>query len=258
MTQDLPRTPPADVRRVLRQEVRFGCPVAECRLPFLEYHHFDPEWHVEHHHRPEGMIPLCPTHHAQADAWNATQLRAMKEAAAGAALPTGRFPWLREQLLGIAGCLMHHTDVMVMFRDEPMIWFERDEHGTAQLNLRMLSLADPMERTRVANNDFLLRGTPTDIECPPSGTKLWVRYEGGDEIVIRFREFLDPEAARTAHPVFNSAWDELTIAWPATAVEITMKVGGTNILIKPGRAHFGAADIRGGVVSGCGAGIVLD
>jgi hypothetical protein len=79
MPSDLARVPPADVRRALRLEVGFGCPVPRCRSPFLEYHHFDPEWHVEHHHRLEGLIPLCPTHHAQAAAFTIDQLRQFKK-----------------------------------------------------------------------------------------------------------------------------------------------------------------------------------
>src|SRR4051812_5561180 len=99
VSDELSRDPPAEVRRTLRREVGFGCPIPRCRSPFLEYHHFDPEWHVEHHHRPEGLIPLCPTHHAQAAAFTVTQLRELK-AAAHHRPASGRFEWLRRELVG--------------------------------------------------------------------------------------------------------------------------------------------------------------
>ena len=53
---------PASVRRQLRQEVAFGCPV--CGNPFLEYHHIVP-WSEKQHNDPDHMVALCPTHHAE-------------------------------------------------------------------------------------------------------------------------------------------------------------------------------------------------
>ena len=67
------RTPPPEVRRELRREVGFGCPVRDadgvrCGNPYLYYHHFDPPWATEEHHNPAGMIALCGEHHPKADA----------------------------------------------------------------------------------------------------------------------------------------------------------------------------------------------
>jgi hypothetical protein len=53
------RTPPIAVRRKLRQEVGFACPVPDCGSPYLTWHHFDPPWHVTPQHEPAGMIALC-------------------------------------------------------------------------------------------------------------------------------------------------------------------------------------------------------
>lgn len=70
-----------EIKKYLRKEVGFGCPVPGCRLPFLEYHHFDPPYHEGKIHRKEGMIALCPNHHAKADAgaWTNEDLRKMKK-----------------------------------------------------------------------------------------------------------------------------------------------------------------------------------
>lgn len=58
------RVPPLPVRRELRQEVNFGCPV--CGAPILEYHHIVPYSEVEEHD-PDRMVALCPNHHREAD-----------------------------------------------------------------------------------------------------------------------------------------------------------------------------------------------
>jgi len=75
------RTPPVEVRRALRREVGFGCPVSGCANPYLEYHHFDPPWRTHEHHDPLGMIALCAEHHKKADAgaFTLSQLRALKQ-----------------------------------------------------------------------------------------------------------------------------------------------------------------------------------
>ncbi|MEL7105625.1 MAG: HNH endonuclease signature motif containing protein [Pseudomonadota bacterium] len=58
----LTRRIPDPVKRTLRQEVCFGCPV--CGNPILEYHHIIP-WAELNHHNPEHMVALCPTHHTE-------------------------------------------------------------------------------------------------------------------------------------------------------------------------------------------------
>ncbi len=79
------------------------------------------------------MIPLCPTHHAQADAFTLEQLREMKTAAP-ARQPTGRFAWLLRELVAVVGgCLYHETPVLIQYRNEPMVWFRRDDLGHALL-----------------------------------------------------------------------------------------------------------------------------
>ena len=75
------RTPPSDIRQVLRREVNFGCPIPSCGSPYLEYHHFDPPFSVREHHDPEGMIALCTKHHPMADGgkWTKEDLHRMKQ-----------------------------------------------------------------------------------------------------------------------------------------------------------------------------------
>jgi hypothetical protein len=61
--KEVPREPPAHVKRQLRQEAGFGCCI--CGYPFYEYHHIR-EYSTEPHHDPKDMMVLCPNHHHQA------------------------------------------------------------------------------------------------------------------------------------------------------------------------------------------------
>jgi hypothetical protein len=79
-------TPPKSVRELLRREVNFGCPVPDCGVPYLTWHHFDPtssemEKQRNPQHNPNGIIALCHMHADLADGrrWTPDQLRRMKQ-----------------------------------------------------------------------------------------------------------------------------------------------------------------------------------
>ena len=110
------------MRRQLRQEVGFGCPADGCANPYLEYHHFDPPWHIEQHHDPDRMIALCATHHATADAWTTEQVRKLKGEARLMAGVGGRFEWMRADVLGgVGGHFYYETPLMVVVREQPVL-----------------------------------------------------------------------------------------------------------------------------------------
>jgi hypothetical protein len=138
--QDLLRTPQVAVRRQLRQEVGFGYPVSGCGNPYLEYHHFDPSWEKEHHHDPTRMIALCAEHHAKAAAWTVEDLRTMKAVCPDRPDVRGRLEWMRKDVLTVIGNgFYYETPNMVVFRDTPIIWFERDDQRRLRLNFRLLT-----------------------------------------------------------------------------------------------------------------------
>jgi hypothetical protein len=203
---------------------------------------------------------LCPNHHAQAGAFTRAQLRQFKEVAHERP-PSGRFEWLRNELVGaVGGCLYHETPVLVQFRTEPMVWFNRDEAGHALLNWRMLtSLGHEQERIRIQDNDFVVRGTPVDLECPPSGRLLKARYENGDYMRVEFREIRSLGAALKRFPKIRP--DGLAMiapTWPMTFVIVTMRVGGTNTEFGPTRTRLpGNNTFVGGVTSHCQIGLVF-
>jgi hypothetical protein len=105
-----PRDPGPTIKQVLRREVNFGCPVRSsdgtgCGSPILTYHHFDPPWAGHFVHDPEGMIALCPQHHAQADGglWTHAQLRAFKHQPYVDDAIRVQWPWQPESIVMIVG-----------------------------------------------------------------------------------------------------------------------------------------------------------
>lgn len=99
--------PPADVKRQLRQEVNFGCPVPDCGEPFLSWHHFDPQYHIRPHHNPAGMIALCWKHHKMADreAFSDDDLRRFKAQPNPPEFIHGKFEWYcRAPIIRLGGC----------------------------------------------------------------------------------------------------------------------------------------------------------
>src|SRR3954454_125078 len=114
----LSRTPPVAVRKRLRKEAAFHCAFTGCQRPYLTYHHFDPPWEKEKHHRPEGMIALCREHHDAADggAFTNAQLHEMKEAAKGQVVQ-GSILWRRETaVFHLGGGRFYAVNVVLMVR----------------------------------------------------------------------------------------------------------------------------------------------
>ena len=242
-TDDISRVPPAAVRRQLRQEVAFGCPVPGCGSPYLEYHHFDPPWAQRHHHDPAGMIALCAEHHAKADAFLVEQLRAMKEAAKNNRDVEGRFDWLRRKLLAfMGGCGCYNEDVLLAANGVRWVWINRDEHGHALLNFWMCG-PDGGERLLMIDNDWIVLEPPLDIECPPNGKRLKVRYADGEWLEIRFEEM------RKVKEPYKETVDDLiqrgAVPTDATCVFVTGKMLGLDL--RPNETVFP----NGTTMSGC-------
>lgn len=226
--------PPIGVRRILRREVGFGCPVPGCGSPYLSWHHFDPPWRVREHHEPAGMIALCGKHHDKADvgAYTVEQLRAFKVSSRDRTMELqGRFDWMRNRLLAVVGGNFYYEyPVIFRFRNEPSIWFNRDEDGYLLLNIRMLtSSGEP--RLRLEDNFWFGRGEPQDFECPPSGRLIQAKYLNGDELRIEYFDLPSAGAIIKRYP--ETRPEEWDIEFPITAVEVQTTVGGTKIRFGP-------------------------
>lgn len=249
------RRPPVVVRRQLRQEVGFGCPVAGCGNPYLEYHHFDPTWRVRPHHSPDGMLALCATHHAKADALTAEQCRDLKRGTPDSVV-RGRFEWMRREIVAIVGGNYYHeTPRVVVFENEPIIWFERDADGYLQLSIRMLT-ASREPRTALLANDWIIDGDPVDVESPPNGSYLRVTYENGDDVQVRFREWESSEMVGRTHPAILGLGNSVT--YPLVTAEVAMVVAGTQIRFDAKSSQIGGITMTGNVMSRSGTGLAIE
>lgn len=169
------RTPPAEVRRALRQEVGFGCPVNGCRQAFLTWHHFNPPWNAEQHHRPEGMIALCRQHHDAADqgVYSRNELKALKQSVVSVHPTVAALPWLkREFLIRLGGCYSGGMSVAVAVAGKPAIWLRRTDEGLLLLSFR-LPAADGSVLAEMEDNMFWADPSRLyDLEASTGGTKL--------------------------------------------------------------------------------------
>jgi hypothetical protein len=240
------RTPPSRIRRTLRQEVGFGCPVPGCGNPYLTWHHFDPPWHVRQHHDPHGMVALCLEHHAKADggAFTDQQLREFKQS--GTRSPVkGRFDWMRHNLLLLMGNNLFRSDTPLALKNSRLIWFTRDHQGYMLLNVEMPPALGE-ERVSMIDNFWIKRGNPVDLVCPPSGKLLKVEYSNGDRLNLEFLEFPTILGFHKDHPQFEI--DRLrTIAKetePITVVRIEYRVVGLNLEVRPDYLVCGPVILR--------------
>jgi hypothetical protein len=250
------RTPPADVRRALRREAGFGCPVPDCGNPYLEWHHFDPPWHLREHHDPAGMIALCVEHHAKANIGSFTtdQLRAFKQRGQTQEV-IGRFDWMRQDLLAVVGGNFYHeTLIAVEFRGSPVVWFTRETNGYLLLSLRMLT-ASGEERAQIDENFWIKRGEPSDLLCPPSGRTLGIVYQNGDRLGIEFLLLNRVEDARRRYRGADpTTWP---ITFPVTAVEVAMNVANSHIEFGPRATKVGGVHMQNCFMSRCGVGLAI-
>ncbi len=168
------------MRRELRTEVGFGCPVEGCGSPYLTWHHFDPPWRDGHQHNPNGMVALCLQHHKEADsgAFSPDQLRVLKSdpyLRRVGGQPAGHFNWKREQLiLEAGGGLAIRCPVLLEMAGRPVIWLSSDPDGNQLLNLEILG-ADGAPAFVMRDNDWLAIADVQDLEAPPSVRSLIVR-----------------------------------------------------------------------------------
>lgn len=251
------RRPPQGVREILRKEVGFVCPVPGCRKPYLEWHHFDPPWHVSQHHNAEGMIALCREHHIQADhgAFTKEQLHDLKKIGTeNWVIAKGEFNWLRNKLLVyIGGNFYYNTDIPVVFKGKPLIWFNRDKDGYLLLNLNMLTTSNK-PRAYLRDNEWFNTGLEEDIECPPSAKSIHIRYKDGDRLKIDYFELTSLEDAHSRYSSELLGFN--VISFPVTAVEISIDVADSVLHIVPSKMLFGG-NITGCFAVDCRTGLEL-
>jgi hypothetical protein len=256
------RTPWPEVRYELAREVGFGCPVPACASPYLEWHHFDPEWHVRHHHDVEGMIALCHEHHAKAGAGAFTldQLRELKQkGAANTESVSGRFDWLRNELLVVTGSVTYHETLTVLkIGKHPVVWLTRDSDRLLRLNLDVPG-EHGRKRLQMRDNFWFRLGGAEQVICPTGGKSLVVNYPAGDRVAVEFREVKDIHDWNKRYP--RSGMDQDTVNFPVTVVDVALRIKRLTIDFKSraGGTTLPGVRLRGGAfMSNCEVGISLD
>lgn len=253
------RTPPEGVKKILRDEVGFGCPVPGCGTPYLEWHHFDPPWRETPHHNPQGMIALCREHHIQADqgAFTTTQLHEFKKNGKDNWLAVqGKFNWMRNRLLAVVGGnFFYETPIIFQFKGTPIIWIERDDKGYLLLNFFMLTITGK-PRTYMKNNEWFTAGGEEDIECPPSARCLKVSYPNGDSLSIEFFDLKSLDDAKKRYS--DVSVERWPIDFPITAVEITNVIADSGLEFNARETTISTNIFKGNFMSGGSVGLAVD
>jgi hypothetical protein len=202
------------------------------------------------------MIALCREHHDQADAgaFTVDQLRALKaDGRNRSGQVSGRFNWMRRETLAIVGGNFYYeTPIAIQLRDQPVIWWNRDDKGVLLLNLAMLT-ASGLPRARIEDNYWITEGIEADIESPPSGKQLRIDYPNGDHLRVEFR---DVETTGDLEGRYETQ-APANVPFPLTAVEIEMEVADTPVSFSPRKTELGGATLTGCWMLNCGVGVQL-
>lgn len=190
---------PLPIKRKLRQEVNFGCPIKNCGTPYLKYHHFDPtfaklEKTTNPTHLPENIIALCAEHedHADGGKWISEKLREYKNNSfITKNLESEEFGYLRQKIIVKIGAnLVYDAPIILRIDGESVIWFTHDDQNNLRLNIK---LKDSTGNTilLMEENDWIVH-TPDlfDLICPPQGKELEIKAKDETtEFKIRFDDY---------------------------------------------------------------------
>ena len=143
--KSISRDPPEGVKRALRQEVRFACPVPDCANPILTWHHFDPPWNEKHHHNPEGMIALCIRCHRLADGgnWERSDLHRFKRNPPHRESVRNTFLWSESAVLyRLGGSYAADCRYIISVSGVPLLWHTASPDGRLLFSLVLLDEKD--------------------------------------------------------------------------------------------------------------------
>lgn len=258
------RTPPRAVKEELRKESGYQCSIPECGSPYLEWHHFDPPWEIQEHHNPEGMLALCSTCHPLADggAWTKDQLKNIKEANRRKVLNLpieGKFKFFRNDfLLDTGGNYYFRNRIAeVSLHGSPLIWFEKNELGLKQLNVRLFNRAG-IVYFQIENNCWGVRNHIKDIVCPPSGRLLSVIFQNENFVKIEFVELNDSKLLKKnlSKSCIEFLEDE-KISPPITLLKIGLRLQEFGVDISPRKLSYLGLNVSGSMFIDSNMGICI-
>jgi hypothetical protein len=226
------RRPPRKVVRELSREVGFGCPVEGCGLPFLEWHHFDPPYAERNHHDAKGMIALCPTHHANADhgAFSKADLhRLKKEGKENTKSASGKFLWLRNSLLLVAGSNFFINPKRILnFKGNDLISIGRDKNNNLTMNVSLYNSKGELRKV-MSDNTWESSGEELEVECPPSGKSLDIKYLNKDVFNFKFKEINSMADFRKLYDAEMFRDDDLL--FPLTILEMKFSTHNDDVVL---------------------------
>ncbi|MGD7043906.1 HNH endonuclease signature motif containing protein [Jeotgalibacillus proteolyticus] len=176
-------------RRYLRKEVGFGCPVEGCRVPFLEYHHFDPPYREGKMHNQDGMIALCPTHHRQADqqTWSVQDLHDMKNIKVREPAK-GKLEWsIAEAFLVTGSNYFLGSSFNLRINNIELFSLQQDHKGRLSINA-LLWNENREVVAEIKNNDMLINHMRLeDVDCMSSGKEILFKTANRSNFIqVRF------------------------------------------------------------------------
>ncbi|MEJ5143926.1 hypothetical protein [Sphingobacterium sp. MYb388] len=196
---------PTHVKKAIRKTDGFVCAHPQCDVPYLEYHHFDPPWHVENHNNPAGIIAFCGYHHNFADGgmYSTEQMKQWKlEAQKKNQDISSNLNWMKNQVATVFGGLFSiGNKYELVINNNPVFWVKYID-GYACLNIE---LKDPDGNLliKMVDNDWEVKHeSVTDIECIPSGKRIVILFKNGDFLTLKFKEYKDLTEFLKENPSF--------------------------------------------------------
>ena len=191
----LSRTPPADIRRQLRQEVGYSCPI--CGKPFLTFHHFDPPYCERPHHNPDGMIALCPLHHKMADSgeYTVNQLRNLKRRCLNKGHVSCRWPWKPENIaFFFGGNILFGTRPVLSIRGSTVLKAYRGKLAQNDVSDVLFDLdLQTRDGKSIAHMERNLFETYTsglrDFIFAPGGNTFGIEHSSGTKLKLEYRRY---------------------------------------------------------------------
>ncbi|SMG32518.1 hypothetical protein [Sphingobacterium psychroaquaticum] len=255
------RTPDEIVKKELRKESKFICSLPDCYSPFLEYHHFDPPWHIENHHNPSGMISLCPQHHREADAgvWTNEQLRKMKNDNINnedLSIVEGKLNYLRNKFLLKAGGNYYYNNTLydVVLKGRPLIWFNINDEGLKMLNVELFNSQGDVY-FKIVDNSWDVNNNVKDVICPPSGKKLRVNFDNGDYFKLEFKEIDTLE--KLNYEISNLYINEMRQEIPFTILKCSLKLKEFNLNFQEHKSFASGIMLSNCFMLDCRVGVAL-
>jgi len=173
--------------------VNFGCPVQECGVPYLTWHHFDPLWREKEHHNPEGMIALCGKHASLADGgrWTKDQLRKLKkEPYVSLDKVSEYYDYLRKDVVCMIGNVAYNVKNVLEINGERVIGFEKDSEGYSRLNLLIRNKSGNPILIMENNSWIAFSEALFDLRCSFRGKELEIISRDKEtNLCIRFDDY---------------------------------------------------------------------